>query len=150
MGAEHDPESLLERQMHAMLRSLPPRPAPEGLTARVLEELSRRAALPWWRRQVTQWPMPARLSFALVAAALVLLSLAGSASLQDLAAPAAPALSWSHHLMALWSALLAPLTALLRSLPPLWLEIAAALAACAYLFLFGVGAAAYRLLYLER
>ena len=153
MGAEHDPESQLERQVHTLLRSLPPRRAPEGLTARVLEELARRAALPWWRRQVTQWPFVARLSFALVALALIVLSLegsVGSVGLPRLAAPAAPALSWSHHAFALWNALLAPLTALLHSLPTLWLEAAAALAACAYLFLFGVGAAAYRLLYLER
>jgi hypothetical protein len=154
MPSDHDPDPLLERRVHEALRSLPPRRAPEGLAQRVLETLAQRAAqgtaLPWWRRQVTHWPIGARLLFALVAAALILVSLAGSARLRRLTAPVAPALSWSHHAAALWNSVHALLAAVLNALPMQWLEVAAVLAIGTYLFLFGVGAAAYRLLYLER
>lgn len=150
MSAERDPDSVLERQVRDVLHSLPLRAAPESLMTRVLEQIEQRAALPWWRRQVMQWPTAARLSFALLAAALMLLSLAGSASLLRFGNPAAPVLSWGHHVLALLSIVPRFLTALLGLLPVAWLQGFLVVAALAYLFLFGVGAAAYRLLYMER
>jgi hypothetical protein len=148
MPAERDTEGALERQVGELLRSLPPRAAPEHLAARVLEQLAQRAAMPWWRRQVTQWPTSARLSFALLAAALMLLSLAGSASLPRVSA--APVLSWGQHVLSLFNVLPRLLAALVGLLPMAWLQAFLVVAVVAYLFLFGVGAAAYRLLYLER
>jgi hypothetical protein len=150
MSTERDPDSALERQVHELLRSLPSRRAPGHLATRVLEQLAQRAALPWWRRQVMQWPTLARLSFALLAAALMLLSLAGRASLPRLAHATAALLSWGHHVLAQLSVLPRLLTALVGLLPMAWLEAFLVLAGVAYLILFGVSAAAYRLLYLER
>lgn len=151
MSVEREPDSGLERQVHALLRSLPARRAPEQLMARVREQLEQRAAMPWWRRQVTQWPMAARVSFALLAAvSLILLSLAGRASQPHLATPTASMLAWGHHLQAQLSVVPRLLTALLGALPMAWLQAFLLIAVLAYLFLFGVGAAAYRLLYLER
>ncbi|HEX4051231.1 MAG TPA: hypothetical protein VHY19_10160 [Steroidobacteraceae bacterium] len=150
MGTERDPDNALERQVHELLRALPPRRAPEHLATRVLEQLAQRAAMPWWRRQVMQWPTLARLSFALLAAALMLLSLAGSSRLPHFANATAPVLSWGHHMLAQLSVLPRLLTALVGLLPMAWLQAFLVLAVFAYLFLFGVGAAAYRLLYLER
>ena len=148
MAADRDTDSALERQVHALLRSLPPRAAPERLAARVLEQLAQRAATPWWRRQVMQWPTPARLSFALLALALMLLSLAGSASLPHVTA--APVIAWGQHLLAPLGVLSRLLVALVGLVPMAWLEAFLVLAVLAYLFLFGLGAAAYRLLFLAR
>jgi hypothetical protein len=150
VSAERNSDSALERQVNEVLRSLPPRPAPEHLMTRVLEQLEQRAAMPWWRRQVVQWPTGARLSFALLAAGLMLLSLAGSAGLPRVTHATAPVLSWGHHMLALLSGLLRLLTTLVGLLPMAWLQAFLVLAVFAYLILFGVGAAAYRLLYLDR
>ena len=151
MGSAREPDSRLERQVHALLRSLPARRAPEELLARVLAQLEQRAALPWWRRQVRQWPMAARLSFALLAVAcLVLLSLAGRAAMPHLAHPTASMLAWGHHMQAVLNVVPRLFTALLGVLPMAWLQAFLVIGVLAYLFLFGVGAAAYRLLYQER
>lgn len=147
---ERDTDDSLERQVHEVLRSLPPRRAPEQLVARVLEQLEQRAAMPWWRRQVTQWPALPRLSFALLAAALMLLSLAGSGSLPRFSSVTAPVLSWGQHLLAPLSVLPRLLTELVGLLPMVWVQALLVVAVFAYLFLFGVGAAAYRLLILSR
>ncbi|HTT04545.1 MAG TPA: hypothetical protein VMF64_04600 [Steroidobacteraceae bacterium] len=150
MSVEREPDSGLERQVHTLLRSLPARHAPEHLMARVLEQIEQRAALPWWRRQVMHWPLIARLSFALLAVAcLMLLSLAGRAGLPRLASPTAPMLAWGHHVLALLGVVPRLVTALLGALPMVWLQAILVIGLLAYLFLFGVGAAAYRLLYLE-
>jgi hypothetical protein len=95
-----------------------------------------------------QWPTPARLSFALLAAALMLLSLAGSASLPHLSA--APVLSWGQHVLAPLGVLSRLAVALVGLVPMAWLQALLVLAVVAYLFLVGVGAAAYRLLFLPR
>jgi len=150
MSVEPDSDGALERQVHALLRSLPLRQAPGQLAARVLGQLERRAAAPWWRRQVMQWPVGARLSFALLGAALMLLSLAASARLLRLAGPTPPVLAWGHHALSLLGVVPRLLTALLGLLPVAWLQAILVLAVVAYLFLFGVGAAAYRLLIIQR
>ena len=51
-----------------MLRNLPDRKAPAGLEARVLAEISRRAALPWWRKSFAHWPVAVRLGFLILSA----------------------------------------------------------------------------------
>lgn len=150
MSAGRDADRVLERQVHEVLQSLPPRRAPGHLMARVLEQLEQRAAMPWWRRQVMQWPTPARLSFALLAAALMALSLAASASLPRFSSATAPVLSFGQHVLGLLSVLPRLLSALVGLLPMAWMQALLVIAVFAYLLLFGIGAAAYRLLYLER
>jgi len=61
---------------HATLRALPPPTAPATLAGRVLAELARREAQPWWRREVAGWPRSARLIFVLTAGAGAILSAA--------------------------------------------------------------------------
>lgn len=150
MSTEHDSERQLEQQVQRLLRSLPPRRAPEALAARVLEQLAQRAAVPWWRRQVSQWPALARVLFALVGLTLMLASLAGSTRLPRLPGVANPLLSWPHPLAAPWRIFPELVSTLLHALPTAWLQAAAMLALLAYLFVLGFGTAAYRLLYLER
>lgn len=59
-----------EQAIHQALRSLPDRKAPVSLELRVLAEIQRRAALPWWRRSWTYWPAPIRWLFLVVSATL--------------------------------------------------------------------------------
>ncbi|MBM3843623.1 MAG: hypothetical protein FJ397_10260 [Verrucomicrobia bacterium] len=61
---------------HATLRALPSPTAPATLAGRVLAELARREARPWWRREVAGWPRSARLIFVLTAGAGAILSAA--------------------------------------------------------------------------
>lgn len=58
-----------------VLRQLPPRPTPPGLAPRVLAEVQRRRALPWYRRPWRTWPRgPRILSLPALLLALVAVS----------------------------------------------------------------------------
>lgn len=61
---------------HATLRALPSPTSPATLAGRVLAELARREARPWWRREFAGWPHSARLIFVLTAGAGAILSAA--------------------------------------------------------------------------
>ena len=146
MTPSPDHHEKLERLIHRALCELPLRHAPDTLAARVLAELERRAALPWWRQNYAHWPLVARAAFFLGTAALAALLVAGLFSLTRAGGPAqlAGGFAWLTQMRDLaWTAF-DTAAALWRSIPPLWLYGAlAALAAC-YATLVGVGAAAYR------
>ena len=119
-SSSNDKEQDLEQRVERALRRLPLRTAPATLEARVHRELERLAARPWWRRSFAHWPAVARLGF--LAACLVL---AG-------ATPFVGTWVWDGA----------------RSLPE-WLYACLALGGFLYVLLFGLGAAAYRALYLD-
>jgi len=73
---DQDPNSQ-EARIGRLLRQLPDRRAPAGLEARVLAEIARRAALPWWRTSFTHWPAAARVSFYGLSAAAAAAVVAG-------------------------------------------------------------------------
>lgn len=154
MSSERDPQSALEHQVNELLRSLPLRRAPEHLSARVLEQLARRAAAPWWRRSFWHWPWLMRSVFLAACLVLIGISLLGTAGVPAHVPALAGALGgmqlhapgWVGHLAAGPHAALALLSALVRALPAAWLEAIAVIAGAAYVLLFGLGAAAYRLL----
>jgi hypothetical protein len=131
-------DELLQR----LLRELPPRRAPHTLESRVLAELQRRAVQPWWRRSFVHWPIAARSGFVVVCAALIALALTGDSWM------ATPASSWLRHAVAITS-IAGNFAASLAGAIPRWLNLLLAAAALLYAFLFGLGAAAYRLLYLQ-
>jgi hypothetical protein len=146
-------QRLLEQRVSRLLDGLPPRHAPASLQARVLAELARRAALPWWRRSFGHWPVPVHAAFLLTCAALISLSLLGGVRLMSsLAAVSRHTLvgSAAGELIALGQATADLLGSMARLLPAGWLQVAALLAAVLYAMLFGLGAAAWRLLYRER
>jgi hypothetical protein len=145
-------EQKLEQLVHRTLRSLPPRRAPLTLEQRVLAELERRAALPWWRQSFTHWPLAARGAFILVSAGVVKLVLMAIvwAQVGFDAAAFAPQFAALQTATNLAGAVADACTAVLRSIPPLWLYGAAAVLAALYTTLFGLGAAAYRTLYANR
>lgn len=135
----------LERLVHRSLRSLPRRHAPESLEARVWQELGRLAALPWWRRSYAHWPSIARFGFLILCLGLGALTFNGGARM---AAGFAPARSWNESLAWLNTAAEAA-GSLAHAIPSSWLYEGLAVAALLYGFLFALGAAAYRTLYLD-
>ena len=135
--------------MHRTLRGLPARRAPRTLEQRVLAELERRAALPWWRRSYLHWPFAMRAVFFGLSAAAAAGAVVGSILLlqgADGPAEAAsrlPALEFAK-------ALIGSVSTIYHAIPPVWLYGGLAAIAAAYATLVGVGAAAYRLVAARR
>jgi hypothetical protein len=135
----------LERQLDHALHELPLRQAPPTLESRVLGELARRAALPWWRRSFAHWPLFARATFLVVCGALIRVAFLGGAA----AVAGVRSLSWAREIGAITDSA-ANLAALLaHTTPPTWVYAAIAVCAVLYAVLFGLGAAVYRTLYLQ-
>lgn len=143
----------LERVLHQTLRGAAVRRAPATLESRVFSELQRRAALPWWRSSFAHWPAGARAAFVLICAGLVGAMLLGGASAfvdaRTIDEIEAALLSWSQPLLAVMSSAGGLAAVLVRVIPPLWLYGGLAFGALLYVALFGLGAAAYRTLYLR-
>jgi hypothetical protein len=149
MSKHIDSEQKLERALTEALKGLPLRRAPSTLEARVVDELERRAALPWWRVSFTHWPAAPRVAFVVVCIALVaatflggVFAFVGDRSFNE---AAALVLSWVQPFLAVMSSAGGVATLLVRVIPPLWLYGGMALGIMLYLALFGLGAAAYRL-----
>ena len=143
----------LEQVLHRTLSGLPPRRAPSTLESRVANELARRAQLPWWRASFANWPVGARVMFVLVCAVLVAVTILGgvSAYLGDRSFDEASAvlLSWAHPFLTVVSSAGGLVALLAHVIPPLWLYGTLGVGAFLYVTLFGLGAAAYRTLYLR-
>jgi hypothetical protein len=145
-------DAQLERFIHQTLRGQPPRRAPRSLEERVLAEIGRRAALPWWRKSFVHWPLAARAVFLVGCIGLVKLALMGSvwimagfdtAQFRD--AFAQP-VAWVDGSLAVAHAIAGCFEIVTRNIPPLWLYGGLAVVAAAYTAVFGLGAAAYRAL----
>jgi hypothetical protein len=143
----------LEQVLHQALSGLPPRRAPASLQSRVADELARRALLPWWRASFANWPVSARVMFVLVCAVLVAATILGgvSAYLGDRSFGEASALllSWAQPFLTVVSSAGGLVALLVHVIPPLWLYGALGLGIFLYVTLFGLGATAYRTLYLR-
>lgn len=135
----------LERLIEGALSGLPLRRAPDLLQRRVLDEIARRAAAPWWRRGFAQWPIAARAGFVIVCVMLAGVSLTSGLMQQF----GTQTLTWAQPLIGLMASIGA-VTALAVSLvPPLLIYLALGVGALLYALLFGLGAFAYRTLYLQ-
>ncbi len=153
-----DRESELERRVGRALRELALRRAPPSLESRVLEELGRRAALPWWRRSFATWPHLARSGFAVTCGSIAAALLAAtwpwahggaSAGAGVLSAGSLLWLPGVRSALTLLDVGRELNASLLRVVPLEWLYGAMAAGAILYVALFGLGAAAYRTLYLK-
>lgn len=152
MSNHTEPEDKAERLLSEGLRGLPLRRAPSTLEARVFGELARRGALPWWQRSFASWPLAARAVFVSVCVALVVFSLLGGlAALGDhsLNEFGARLLALIHPALVVAASAGGLAALLIRVIPPLWLYGGMAVAAMLYVILFGLGATAYRALYLR-
>ena len=56
-------EKKLEEAVHQELVKLPERPAPANFAASVMARIEARAALPWWRKPIPQWPRRQQMLF---------------------------------------------------------------------------------------
>ena len=147
MKPEH--QDKLEKLVHRALRAQPLERAPRSLEGRVFAEIERRAALPWWRKSFSSWPIAARLAFLVASVGFVKLSLGAAfwlvspfeTSTSPLDLP--PEMSWIQTVIA-------ALSITLRSLPPTWLYGAIGLLAIAYAALVGIGATVYRTIHAAR
>jgi hypothetical protein len=64
MKREPSPDDL-ENRIARLLGELPDRRAPRSLEQRVLSEVARREAQPWWRKSWSHWPLLVRAGFVL-------------------------------------------------------------------------------------
>lgn len=155
MTPDSDPRSSAqktEQLIHRTLRALPPRRAPRSLEQRVMAELSRRAALPWWRKSFASWPAPALAVFILASLGVIKLLLTGALWAAagfdgtELQAAMAQPLLWWESGQAVAGAISHTVEIMLRNIPPLWLYGALAVITAVYATLFGLGAAAFKAL----
>lgn len=151
----HTPDPL-ERTIHRALRELPTRRAPRTLEERVLAEIARRAALPWWRKSFAHWPLVARAVFAVVLIGVVKFVLMGAVwvtagfDAEQFREAFATPFAWMEAGFSVVNAISGFFEIVLRSIPPLCLYGGLAVLASLYAALFGLGAAAYRTLYAHR
>ena len=136
----------LEKPIDAVLRSLPERAAPASLEQRVLMELEAR---PWWRQPYARWPQLARGSVVAISAGMT--AIMAMLSVEFFRGPGtefAARLGERFHEAWVTGRVLFELgQSLIGLVPPLWLFGGVGLLACIYGTLFGLGAAAYRLLW---
>jgi hypothetical protein len=147
----HDFDSL-EQRLHRGLRQLPAREAPRTLEARVLAELARCGALPWWRRSYAHWPVGVRYAFIVIlaAAAAGVLLFSRSAVTAEAVSSLATHFPWIAFLQSLVASLRDTASAIFDAVPNAWLYGAGAVLALCYAALFGLGTALYRVFYRPR
>jgi hypothetical protein len=151
MRGQAPEEDRLERLLGDTLRRLPDRPAPPSLESHVLEALARRGSQRWWRRSFGHWPAFARVGLVTGCAALIGITLLGgpwTAALSSFQGDGASS-SWIGQAAAITGMVGNLVASLIHAVPTEWLLLGSAAAALLYAFLFGLGAAAYRLLYLQ-
>jgi hypothetical protein len=111
----------------------------------VWSELGRLAALPWWRRNFSQWPLAARAAFLIACAGMSALTLAGNARIIATLAPfrrLAESFTWV-------TAAIEALESIARAIPAAWIYEVSAIAVLLYGAIFALGIVAYRSLYLD-
>lgn len=147
----------LEAQLHAVLREQPLRSAPRSLEARVLAEIARREALPWWRKSYSDWPTVVRILFLVVSVAVAasgglaaVVAFGGSSLFATVSLVTQPVFEAFAAFRAAGSALADVVSSWLPSIPSHWLYGALAAAGLSYAILVGLGATAYRLLWQPR
>lgn len=150
MSEHFNPRDESQQLLKRLLHDLPHRRAPATLERRVLAELERRAALPWWRRGFAHWPVISRVAFVAICGAMSELSILGiSWDLFRARADAALALaaSWTHPAAAAFASVVDVASVLVDVIPRHWAYALISAAAVLYLVLFGLGATAYRSIY---
>jgi hypothetical protein len=156
MKLNTEDQARLERLIGLGLRSQPPLRAPASLQSRVLAEVARRAALPWWHRSFRQWPMTMQVGFVLTALATVVFARSAvlwthpAHAASELTAPVSGGLSFLQTLGSAWVSLGSMVgnvgNTFLHRVPGFWLVVGIGLAIAMYATLAGIGVAVYRTL----
>jgi hypothetical protein len=145
-------EERLERLVGGLLRELPARQAPATLEARVLQEIGRRVALPWWRKSFVYWPQVARIALVLALVGVVKLAidavvwLGGSVRGSQVATAIEQPVDWIHSTANVFHSLAVACNAVIATIPSQWLYLVLLLGGAMYFVLFGAGAILYRAL----
>lgn len=146
----------LEQKIHAVLRQQPARRAPMSLEARVMREIARRQALPWWHKSFAHWPAGVRVAFMVVAtgllaaAVLASMQLTGLISMQAATALLRPVVDAAATLKSAGVALGAVVKSFVPGLSQSWLYVALGVIGAAYAMMVGIGATAYRVFWQRR
>jgi hypothetical protein len=145
----------LERLVDRALREQPLRHAPRSLEARVLAEIERRAALPWYRKSFGHWPLAARAgflvaSYGFVRIALVVVMVVAEAARSGRFVADLSSVTWLHSGASIISTIGATGAFVIGAIPTSWLYGGIALGVALYCALFGLGAVAYRALYINK
>ncbi|MEO7597532.1 MAG: hypothetical protein ABIV50_01270 [Opitutus sp.] len=146
----------LEKFVHEALRSLPDRKAPHSLELRVRAAIEARAAAPWWRQSFAEWPIVVRFAFVVVAVGLVKLALLATVwatvgvESTGVVTAVQSQFSWIDAIGGAIRGTGESFSAVLRSIPSLWLYGTLACVAGVYATLFSLGATAYRVLHTNR
>lgn len=143
-----DSEEALERSIDRLLRDQPPRRAPARLAQRVLAEIERREARPWWQKGFYAWPVAARVAFCLMCFGAVAIALEIPAWLANALSSNLPS-SFSRGI-ALWQVMMTVGASITHTVPMHWVYAAICLIALLYAAFFGAGVAAYRTLFENR
>jgi hypothetical protein len=151
MNPNNNPEKL-EAAIQRALRSIPDRQAPSRLEGRVLLELNRRAALPWWRKSFAYWPNSVRAVFFVGSAAAAAVVVVGVVQLgvtsgtSQLVTGFVDRFAWVATSRNIAEAIGTKFLLVISAIPPVWLYSAAGSVAFCYAALGALGAAFYRTL----
>lgn len=152
MTPHPDNNRQLEQWIDEAMRGLPLRSAPASLEERVLAEIARRAALPWWRKSFAHWPIAARAGFILLCGGIVQVALMAAGWMTAGMDPApyrealAQPVAWLESTRTVVHAITGFVQLVLRHIPPLWLYGGLAFVAIMYFAVIGLGAAAFKAL----
>lgn len=150
------PPEDLEKFIHQTLRSLPARRAPLSLESRVRAAIAARAAQPWWKQSFAAWPMAARVAFVIGSAGIAKLAIMavvwgmGGFESAQFVNSFSTQFAWLQNAANVVEGIGNFCNTLYRSIPPLYLYGGLAFIGVMYAALFGLGTAAYRLLYANR
>lgn len=149
MNQHPDPHDDPARRFTRLMRGLPPRRAPATLESRVLGELRRRTVQPW-RSGFSRWPPGARVAFVVVCGALAGTTLndASWVSAAHTVSDVGAAPAWLQSAAAAVTSAGNLGAVLAHAIPAGWLYAGLGAGATLYALLFGLGAAAYRTLYI--
>ena len=143
-------EKKLEERIHQELVKLPERAAPENLVAAVLARIEERAARPWWRKPIPQWPRRQQMVFVAVMFACLAGMMAGlgqvwpHAAIQELPSQAAAAMEPVRPAWNVLETLTRAAALVLSSLSQPWLIALGTVSLFAYVSCVGMGMAWYR------
>jgi hypothetical protein len=145
----------LEQWTARQLRPLPLLRAPQEFSQRVIAELQRRAALPWWRKSFVHWSLPVQLGFMTLCLCLAKLSVAllrwlSTERSVELSGMLSRPLTWTERLIEAAQSLRSFCELVVSHLPTSWLYVGLLAVILLYGALFGIGATAYRTLYASR
>lgn len=142
-------EEQLELWVDRLLREQPDRLAPDTLELRVLDHVRQHALRSWWLCNYSYWPVAARIALVMTSIACGLLGVRVMTwiTVPMVSTPFAQQLPGSLRWI---EALYEAITVVMNHLPPLWMYGVLTVLAVLYGALFGLGAAAYRTLYVAR